>query len=56
MYSIFSSVIGCQKLGQPLPESNFVSEENNSSPQQVHLKLPSNFVELYFPENGGSVP
>jgi peptide-methionine (R)-S-oxide reductase len=24
---------GCQKLGQPVPESNFVSERNNSAPQ-----------------------
>jgi hypothetical protein len=28
----FSSSIGSQKLGHPVPESNFVSELNSSSP------------------------
>ena len=51
MCSIFSSEIGCQKLGQPEPESNLESEENNSSPQQTHLNEPSSFVLLYLPEN-----
>ena len=55
-YSILSSDTGCQKLGQPEPESNFASDENNFSPQHMHLKNPSNFESLYFPENGGSVP
>ena len=31
MYSIRSSSSGLKKLGQPVPESNFVSDENNSS-------------------------
>src|SRR3989338_1473454 len=30
--SIFSVFIGLSKLGHPVPESNFVSEENNSAP------------------------
>ena len=56
MYSILSSEIGFQKLGHPEPESNFASDEKRSSPQHVHLKFPSSFMSLYFPENGGSVP
>jgi len=56
MYSIFSSEIGSQKLGHPEPESNFASDEKSSSPQQTHLKIPSNLESLYFPEKGGSVP
>jgi hypothetical protein len=31
----FSGAIGCQKLGQPVPESNFVSELNNALSQQI---------------------
>src|SRR5579872_2451785 len=34
--SIFSFAIGCQKLGQPVPDSNFVSEVKRSLPQQMH--------------------
>jgi len=55
-YSMLSSDIGSQKLGQPEPESNFEFDEKSSSPQQMHLKEPSNLVSLYLPENGGSVP
>ena len=32
----FSS-LGKKKLGQPQPESNLVSDWNNSWPQQIHL-------------------
>ena len=56
MYSMLSSDTGSQKLGQPEPESNFAFDENNSFPQQTHLKEPSSLLSLYFPENGGSVP
>jgi hypothetical protein len=28
--------IGLKKLGQPVPESNFVSELNSGCPQQTH--------------------
>jgi hypothetical protein len=31
----FSPAIGCQKLGHPVPESNFCFELNNSCPQQT---------------------
>jgi hypothetical protein len=31
----FSVAIGCQKLGHPVPDSNFVSELNNADPQQM---------------------
>ena len=37
-YSMLSSDIGSQKLGQPEPESNFEFDEKSSSPQHVHLK------------------
>src|ERR1700733_1390279 len=33
----FSGAIGCQKLGQPVPESNFVSELNSALSQQMQL-------------------
>jgi hypothetical protein len=29
------SVSGCQKLGQPVPESNFAAESNSGWPQQT---------------------
>ena len=32
----FSCAIGAQKLGQPVPESNFVAELNNALSQQMH--------------------
>ena len=48
--------IGAQKLGQPVPESNFVSEENNSFPQPAHTYVPSFLWLTYFPVNGRSVP
>ena len=28
---------GLSKLGQPVPESNFASEENNGCPQHTHM-------------------
>jgi hypothetical protein len=31
----FSSAIGAQKLGHPVPESNFESELNSALPQQM---------------------
>ena len=34
MYSGFS---GAQKLGQPVPESNLVSELNSSAPQHIYM-------------------
>jgi hypothetical protein len=35
--AIFSGLRGVWKLGQPVPDSNFVSDENNSSPQQTQV-------------------
>jgi hypothetical protein len=32
--------IGSQKLGQPVPESNFVSAEKSSAPQPAHRYTP----------------
>ena len=48
--------IGAQKLGQPVPESNFVSEENNSFPQPAQVYVPFFLCLTYFPVNGCSVP
>ena len=31
---------GAQKLGQPVPESNLVSEENSGAPQHMQLNMP----------------
>ncbi len=36
-FSIFSSSKGWKKLGQPHPESNFVSDSNRGVPQAAHL-------------------
>ena len=36
----FSFVIGSQKLGQPVPESNFVVELNRALSQQIQRKTP----------------
>src|SRR5215470_17046719 len=38
--SIFSFATGCQKLGQPVPESNLVFELNSSCPQAAQTKTP----------------
>ena len=32
----FSGAAGCQKLGQPLPESYFWFESQSGAPQQTH--------------------
>src|SRR5262245_21347349 len=47
---------GAQKLGQPVPESNFVSDANSGAPQHTHLNMPSRFSRLSACENAGSVP
>src|SRR4051812_18151468 len=54
--STASATAGSVKLGQPGPESNFVSEENSSLPQAAQRDIPVSFEKLYFPVNGGSVP
>src|SRR3954470_1685790 len=47
---------GSVKLGQPVPESNFVLELNSSLPHAAQRYMPSSFECTYLPVNGGSVP
>src|SRR3984885_16133940 len=51
----FSCAVGCQKLGQPVPESNFVSELNNALSQQMQRYRPLSWRFQYFPEYASSV-
>ena len=51
-----SGATGAEKFGHPLPESNFVSEENNRFPHPAQTYVPSAVWWTYFPLNGGSVP
>src|SRR5580700_7781580 len=51
----FSVAIGCQKLGQPVPESNFVSELNNALSQQMQRYRPLSWMS-YCPLKALSVP
>src|SRR5947208_6071325 len=53
--STASATAGSVKLGQPEPESNFVSELNSSAPQPAHLNTPWSLVRAYLPVNGASV-
>src|ERR1700730_3075186 len=52
----FSFAIGAQKLGQPVPDSNFVLESNSVVPQQMHRYKPSAWLLAYLPVNARSVP
>ena len=45
----FSCAIGAQKLGQPVPESNFVAELNSALSQQMQRKIPLSCRFQYFP-------
>src|SRR4051794_36479527 len=47
---------GSVKLGQPVPESNFVLALNSSWPHAVQRYIPSSFECTYLPVKGGSVP
>ncbi len=47
---------GLVKLGQPVPESNLVSDENNVCPQFEHVYMPFLCSSQYAPVNGASVP
>src|SRR5580704_14794851 len=38
--TIFSFAIGAQKLGQPVPDSNFVLASNKAVSQQMQRKIP----------------
>src|SRR3989344_4029106 len=43
LLSVFNSIfflMALEKLGQPVPESNFVPEENNSAPQPAQTYIP----------------
>jgi len=40
----FCSAIGAQKLGQPVPESNFASELNSALAQQLQRKRPGSWI------------
>ena len=44
------------KLGQPVPESNLVSELNRSLPHAPQRYMPVSLECVYAPVNGGSVP
>src|SRR3989441_9228766 len=47
---------GAQKLGQPVPESYFVSEANRSRPQTTQMYTPGSWLFQYSPVKGRSVP
>src|SRR3989344_1505227 len=53
--STFSRLAGSVKLGQPVPESNLVSEEKSSLPNTAHLYIPFSWVFQYLPVKGCSV-
>src|SRR3982074_1218022 len=54
--STFSVLAGSQKLGHPVPDSNFVFELSRSVPHAAHVWVPSALVWTYLPVNGRSVP
>src|SRR4051794_17801575 len=54
--STAAATAGSVKLGQPVPDSNLVSEENSAAPQPAQWYIPSSFEWAYAPLNGGSVP
>ena len=47
---------GWKKLGQPVPESNFVSEAKRSWPQPAQVKVPRRFSRSSGLEPARSVP
>src|SRR6266849_5020899 len=55
MVRTFSSAIGCQKLGQPVPDSNFVSELKSAVSQQMQRYRPLSCRFQYCPEKAISV-
>src|SRR5580704_16280410 len=48
--------MGCQKLGQPVPDSNLVSELNRALSQQMQRNKPLSCKSQYFPLKALSVP
>src|ERR1700733_1842754 len=53
--STASATSGSVKLGQPLPDSNLVSESNNLAPHAAHVYVPSAWLWTNFPVQGASV-
>src|SRR5918995_459332 len=47
---------GAQKLGQPVPESYLVSDENRGASHATQRYTPSALLPLYSPLKGRSVP
>src|SRR5215210_1333435 len=56
LVSTASDSAGSKKLGQPVPESNFVSELKSSCPQPLQRYIPSSWLSQYAPVNARSVP
>src|ERR1700730_13844781 len=52
----FSFAIGAQKLGHPVPDSNFVSELNRALSQHRQRYKPLSCTFQYCPVNARSVP
>ena len=50
------SLIGCVKLGHPVPDSNFIEESKSGVLQQTQLYKPASWAEHKAPECGASVP
>src|SRR6201981_2762597 len=48
--------MGAQKLGQPVPESNLVSDVNKGAPQPTQWYVPGSLVFQYLPVKARSVP
>src|SRR6267143_504855 len=53
--STFSFSAGDQKLGHPVPESNFVSDENRGAPHPAQTYIPFSLLWRYFPVKDRSV-
>jgi len=53
---MFPLLTTSQKLGQPDPEWNLVSEEKSLLPHPAQVYVPSSSLSTYLPENGRSVP
>src|SRR4051812_27895378 len=51
-----SATAGSEKLGQPVPESNLVSDPNSAAPQPAQWYMPSSWQSQYSPVKARSVP
>ena len=54
--STASGAVGVWKLGQPVPESNLVSESNSSWPQPAHRYVAGSWLSQNAPVKARSVP